>query len=176
MKPELMNALWGKLSDIAAEALRMTDGEADSLRASRVARLVGLLPFLAGCDDAERTALSHLATLVVAGRGQARAAFDHCPADDAEPLARLRTISDFKGGDEAVISRGLALLGLCMAAGYRRDAEVDGLLGAYNPVLAAAEAASRAEATLRRALESGAPNDADTVLSIAEAEKGYWKN
>ncbi len=176
MKPELMNALWGKLADIAVDSLRMTDGEAERFRSSRVARLVGLLPYLAGCEDAERTALSHLATLVIAGRGEARRAFDHCPADDAEPLARLRTVSDYKGGDEAIISRGLTLLGLCMVAGYRRDEEADRLLGAYNPVLEAPEAASKALAALRQALAAGAPNDADAVLSLAEAEKGYWKN
>jgi len=176
MKPELMNALWGKLADIAVDALRMTDGEAGRFRSSRVARLVGLLPYLAGCDDAERTALSHLATLVVAGRGEARRAFDHAPADDAEPLARLRTISDFKGGDEAIISRGLALLGLCMVSGYRRDLEADRLLGSYNPVLEAPKAADAAETSLRRALEAGKPNDADAVLSVDEAVKAYWKD
>lgn len=176
MKPELMNALWDKLSDIASDSLRMTDGESARFRSSRVARLVGLLPYLAGCEDAERTALSHLATLVIAGRGEARRAFDHCPADDVEPLARLRTISDYKGGDETILSRGLALLGLCMAVGYRRDAEADRLLGAYNPVLKAPETAGEAEATLRQALAAGAPNDADAVLSLAEAEKGYWKD
>ena len=174
MTTDLMNSIWARLVTVSADALRMTDAETKRFNDNRVARLVGLLPFIAACDDAERSSLSHLATFVVANRGEARRAFDHAPADDVEPLARLRTISDFKGGNEAVLSRGLALLGLCMISGYRRDVEIDDVFNNYNPVNRAPESANRAEAIFRSALEGSSPNDADIVLSLDAAVQAYW--
>lgn len=175
MTTDLMNSIWARLVTASADALRMTDTETKRFNDNRVARLVGLLPFIATCDDAERSSLSHLATFVVANRGEARRAFDHAQEDDAEPLARLRTISDFKGGDESILSRGLALLGLCMVSGYRRDVEIDDLFNNYNPVNKAPESANRAEAIFRSALEGSSPNDADIVLSLDDAVQAYWQ-
>jgi len=175
MNTLLTNSLWEKLSEKSAEALRMTEKEAQAFRANKIARLVGLLPFVAGCDDAERTALAHLAVFVVANRGQARHVFDHSPADDAEPLARLRAIADFRGGDAATLERGMALLGLCMVSGYRRDAEPDRMLGAYNPVNTENGRIADAESAFRRSIAGAAPNEVDAILSVEEAEKGYWQ-
>jgi hypothetical protein len=51
MRIELIDPVWMRLSGIAAEALRMSEGEAERFRGNRVAKLVGLLPFIAGCED-----------------------------------------------------------------------------------------------------------------------------
>jgi len=176
MNMELTNPLWEKIAEKCAEALRMTEKEAQAFRANKIARLVGLLPFIAGCDDAERTALAHLSVFVVANRGQARHVFDHSPADDAEPLARLRTIADFKGGDAPTLERGMALLGICMVSGYRRDAGLDRITGAYNPVTAAPSFADKAEGTFRLALDSKVKSGLDSVLTEEEAVGAYWKD
>jgi len=153
----------------------MSEKEAAAFRANKVARLVGLLPFVAGCDDAQRTALAHLAVFVVANRGESRRVFDHSPTDDAEPLARLRTIADFKGGDAATLERGMALLGLCMVSGYRRDAELDRILDAYNPANVDSSKAAVAESRFREVIAVTKPTELDAILSIEEAEKGYWQ-
>lgn len=175
MTTDLMNSIWARLVTASADALRMTDAETKRFYDNRVARLVGLLPFIAICDDAERSALSHLATFVVANRGEARRAFDHAPADDEEPLARLRTISDFKGGNEAILARGLALLGLCMVSGYRRDAQIDACFGNYNPVNEVPESADNAEVSFRSVLAGNQPNVADIVLPLDDAVQAYWE-
>jgi hypothetical protein len=175
MLPILIEPVWARLSAIAAEALRMTDEEATRFRANRVAKLVGLLPFLAGCDDAERSALSHLTVFVLANRGQARRAFDHAPADDADVLARLRTIADFKDGDAALIGRGMALLGLCMLAGYRRDVERDALLGEHNPVGSGVWDWDFQERSLRTSYEARASAEMDSVLTLNQALEGFWQ-
>lgn len=176
MNIQLMVSLWDMLAERSAEALRMTEEETRAFRANKIARLVGLLPFAAGCDDAERTALAHLAVFVVANRGQVRRVFDHSPADDAEPLARLRTIADFKGGDAATLTRGMALLGLCMIEGYRRDAELDRLTAAYNPVTSAAAFVENAERSLRQAVDSNASSALDSILTVEEAVGAYWRD
>ncbi|MBU0926392.1 MAG: hypothetical protein KKA67_01455 [Spirochaetes bacterium] len=175
MTTQLIDSLWERLAGVSIEALRMSDAEAARFRSNRVAKLVGLLPFLAGCDDAERTALAHLAVFAIAGRGEARRVFDHSPADDAEPLARLRTIADFKGGQRAVIDRGMAMLGLCMVSGYRRDAEPDRILGAYNPVNADTGKAAGAESAFRKTIAGTQPTEVDAILSVDEAATGFWQ-
>lgn len=171
-----INSLWSHIALVSAEALRMSDAETERFIENRVARLIGLLPFIASCDDPERTALAHLAVFTIAGRGEARRAFDHTPEDNIEPLARLRTISDFKGGDESILSRGLALLGLCMVSGYRRDATTDSMLTIYNPANSAPETVDSAEQSFMTVLEANPPNDADVVLSIENAVQAIWQN
>ena len=151
----------------------MNESEARAFRNNKVAKLVGLLPFIAGCDDATRSSLSHLATFVIANRGRARRVFDHAPADDADPMARLRTIADFKGGDPAALEQGMARLALCMTSGYRRDAEVDRLTGEYNPTDSASfEAAVHASAAT---IAAGIASDIDEILSTSDAYKGIWE-
>ncbi len=166
---------WDRLAALAAEALRMDPDEAARFRDNRVAKLVGLLPFAAGCDDAERAALAHLAVYVVAGRGGARAVFDHAPGDDVEPLARLSTIADFPGGDPDVLARGMALLGLCMLAGYRRDAAKDLASGEYNPINSGAWDSGRVEAALLADARAVDPGVLDAIMTETQALEGYWE-
>lgn len=175
MNVDTMNILWGKLADISIEALRMNESEARAFKNNKVAKLVGLLPFAAGCDDAMRFSLSHLATFVIANRGRARRVFDHAPADDADPLARLRTIADFKGGDPALLEEGMARLALCMVSGYRRDAEVDRLTGEYNPVNDGAVDSTMAAASSRSIPDSAGPTVIDSILTEDDAFQAFWE-
>jgi len=175
MNVDTMNILWGKLADISIEALRMNESEARAFKNNRVAKLVGLLPFAAGCDDAMRFSLSHLATFVISNRGRARRVFDHAPADDADPQARLRTIADFKGGDPALLEQGMARLARCMVSGYRRDAEVDRLTGEYNPVNDGAVDSTMAVASSRSIPDSAGPTVIDSILTEDDAFQAFWE-
>ncbi len=176
MNKESIDRLWKSLSGIMVDSMRMTEGETLRFQANTVAKLIGLLPFMAHCDDPERTALSHLATFVIAGRGESRRVFDHSPADDVEPLARLRTISDFKGGDDATIERGMALLCLCMISGYERDIELDSRLQRYNPLSSGgwniAETRGRLDVVLYRSTDAVM----DLVMTEDGAMKVYWQD
>jgi len=154
----------------------MTEAETARFRGNRVARLIGLLPFLAGCDDAERTALAHIATFVKANRGEARRVFDHKSSDDSDPLARLWAISGFKGGDRAIRDRGMALLGLCMVSGYQHDAERDRMLAEYNPVLTGAWKGDGMEHSFRKYIDSVDSAEMDMILTADDASKSYWKD
>jgi hypothetical protein len=176
MNTNLIDPLWDRISATTAEALRMTDGETETFKANSIAKLIGLLPFIAGCEDAHRTSLAHLATFILANRGQARGVFDHGPADDGDVLARLRTIADFKGGDRALIDRGMALLGLCMLAGYRRNLAKDALTGEYNPAASGAWPGSAQEKTLKDALAAKPSVEMDAVFTLDLAVRGFWEN
>lgn len=175
MDPALIEPLWAWLARHSAESLRMGDDEATRFLGNRVARLVGLLPFAAGCDEPGRTALAHLATFVVANRGAARAVFDHGPADDDAILARLAPIGDFRGGDAAVVAAGMARLGLAMLAGYRRDAAKDALTGEYNPINAGAWNAAAVEADLFAAATGDGSEILDPILAASEAIGFFWE-
>jgi hypothetical protein len=127
---------WAELSGRIADAFRMREAEASAFTANETARLIAAIPFAAGCEEAERTALAHLATYVLAGSPSCRHVFDHKAADDKDALARLAPIADFQGGDAKVIDRGMHLLAIIMISGYRRDLEKDQKSGEYNPLLA----------------------------------------
>lgn len=138
MKDSFDEERWTGLSARIAEAFRMSEKEAAAFAANRTARLVAAIPFAAGCEEAERTALEHLSTFVLASTPSCRHVFDHKAADDRDPLARLAPIADFRGGDPAVIDRGMRLLAIIMISGYRRDLDKDRKSGEYNPLLSAA--------------------------------------
>jgi len=175
MTIESIDRLWKSLSDTAATSMRMTDREAARFQENTVAKLIGLLPFIARCDDAERTALSHLATFIIAGNGESRHVFDHSPADDVEPLARLRTISDFKGGDDCLIERGMALLCLCMVSGYARDIELDAHMNRYNPLTSGGWSLAETNRQLGVVLSRGADPVMDQIMTEDSAMRVFWQ-
>ncbi len=130
-------AAWAEISDRVGEAFRMTVEEKKSFAEGRIARLIAAIPFLAGCEEAERTAVAHLGTYVLSLR-ETKRYFNARPGDDMSALDRLRLISSFKGGDARIIERGLCLLALNMVSDYKRDIEEDAALGKYNPIAAGA--------------------------------------
>lgn len=166
---------WTRLTGLIAEAFRMDGSERVRLAGSRAARITGALPYLAGCRNPERTALSHLAAFVLACRGGSRKVFDHGPADDAEPLARLEPIGRFPGGDPAVIRKGMALLGLLMLGGYERDREKDAARGEYNPLNSGAWKAGEVRARLAAEAASAKVPELDAILTADEAVRGFWE-
>jgi hypothetical protein len=129
---------WSRIADHVASAFRMTAEEAAEFAEGRIAKLIAAIPFLAGCEEAERTAVAHLGTYLLSLRPETKSYFNSRPGDGVTVLERLRLISDFKGGDGRIIERGLNLLALNMVADYKRDVEEDEGLGKYNPVAAGA--------------------------------------
>ena len=132
VRPEV-STIWTRLTNQIDKTFRFTPEEFDRFTNNKVARLIGELPFIAGCEDAERTALAHLAIYITAIRG-GRAIFDHTKDDNSDPLARLRLGMSFKGGSPDIINHGMHLLALVMLEGYKRDQGKDRLSGEYNPL------------------------------------------
>lgn len=124
---------WPSICANTAITFRLTFDEQECLFRNKVARLIAMIPYIAKCDEAERTALAHIAVYITACRGGQKA-FDHEPTDNADILERLRAISSFKGGNPQTIGRGLNLLALAMLCGYERDKERDIVSGKYNPL------------------------------------------
>jgi hypothetical protein len=130
-------AAWAEISDRVADAFRMTEEEKKSFAEGRIARLIAAIPFLAGCDEAERTAVAHLGTYILSLR-ETKIYFNAQGGDGLSVFDRLRLGTNFKGGDARIIERGLCLLALNMVSDYQRDIEEDAALGKYNPIAAGA--------------------------------------
>ncbi len=166
---------WFLLAKITAEAYRMNAQESQKLAGSRTARLIASIPFAAGCAQAERLALSHLGTFVLASRNPARTIFDHRPSDDDNPLTRLQSISDFPGGDPAVIRKGMALLGLIMCSGYRHDQPKDADNKEYNPLNSGAWDFAEIEKLLVPIASLKTTPVIDDLMTVEEALKSWWE-
>jgi hypothetical protein len=166
-------SLWMEISNRVALAFRMTEAEAEAFRSHRIAKLIAALPFLAGCEDAERTAVAHLGSYLLSIR-ETKAYFNARPADDASPLERLRLGTYFKGGDQRIIERGLCLLALDMVFDYQRDIEEDRRLGKYNPVASGAWDFKDTVANLEYKVISVACPAMDEILPIEITPMAYW--
>jgi hypothetical protein len=134
---------------------------------------VAALPFLAGCREAERTALAHLAVFVLAESEAARRIFDHKPEDDFDVLARLKPISDFEGGDPSVIDQGMKALAVLLIEGYKRDVASDKAKGWYNPVGSGAWAPEKLLPALRSSIDASGTSESRAFVEGA-LEDGWW--
>jgi len=166
--------LWDELSGKTAKAFRMLPWTAAKLKNNRTARLIAALPFIAGCEHPERTALAHLATFVLASSESCKRVFDHDESDNVTPTARLAPIADFQGGDKAVIEEGMARLAMIMANGYKKDLEKDKKNGEYNPILAGAWKHEELASKFKAAQKSTSTRALDSEISADDALLNFW--
>ena len=114
----------------------MNAEETEAFKNKEIAQLIAAIPFLAKCDNPERTALNHLASYVLSIR-VATKPYYNCVKNDhsgKDITKRLETISHFTGGDKAILDKGMNIITLNMIADYERDQEEDKISGKYNPV------------------------------------------
>jgi hypothetical protein len=164
---------WEELCDAVSLAFRFTEDERQFLKEKSVARLIAAIPFLAGCEDAERTSIAHLGTYLLSVK-ETKRYFNANPEDSQSVVERLRLIGNFKGGNQAIIDRGMNLLALNMISDYRRDAEEDVFLRKFNPVSVGDfdYAASVAELTER--IEEVPCPEMDRIMTLSVAPLTLW--
>lgn len=119
----------GKVSD----TLGLSTEDWEKMQNNQLARLVAGLPFIAGCDNAERVALTHLLTIYLASNDWKKE-FLHGESDNEGIFRRLERISHFDGGDPAVIRKGMLLLAAAMISDHKHDAVADMAFGKFNPL------------------------------------------
>lgn len=124
---------WDCFVKEAKTVFGLSDSDAELLYGSRTARIIAAIPFAAGCEDAERTAILHLVAYIAEIRGLQKFCA-HLPSDDKSLYERLDMITHFKGGDKQIIEHGMDMLALIMLRGYRDSQNVDAKSGVYNPL------------------------------------------
>ena len=123
---------WDGIVGSIAEAFCFDHDESLRFAGKDLAQLIGATPFIAGCKDPLRTALSHLGTYVLSVRLHDAALAR--PTDNEYLFRRIELLGNFIGGDAALTGRSMNLVALYMLADYVRDAEEDTVAGKYNPV------------------------------------------
>ncbi|MBF9018857.1 MULTISPECIES: hypothetical protein [unclassified Oceanispirochaeta] len=131
MKEEL---LWKELCDRFFETLPSHTGYEKSIRKSVVARLIGLLPFLANTECPMRDSLCNLTIFIFSYYGESRDLFRHSPLDDDEIFDRFLGIMSFTGGKGSIIDRGMSLIVLLVLNCYKKNASEDLTANRYNPL------------------------------------------
>lgn len=156
-----------------AESFRMDKEERQRFVSAPIARLIGSLPFLAGCTRAERTAIEHLGTYVLSVR-ETRAAFYAAPDDDASVYDRLAPIMRFDGGDPDILRRGMAILALNMVNDYGRDVDLDRMLGKHNPIGSGAWNLDSLRSELQSTIDSIDCEEMDRVVASGAGTNNFW--
>lgn len=164
---------WKTMYEAIAATFRFSDEETSHLANSKVARLIGELPFIAGCEDAERTALAHLSIYLIAARG-GKVWFNHQKSDNKDIYSRLGLGMSFIGGDKKIIERGIDLLAMVMLSGYNRDRVRDLEAGKYNPLNDGSWNFEQLSAQLRKKLESTSCSKLDAILTPEESTLSVW--
>lgn len=126
---------WDYLVDETSKVFRLTTQEKQNLSNSNTAKIIATIPFEAGCNEPERTAIAHLCIYMAEIQGFQKY-YSHLPSDDKDIFQRLAFISTFDGGDLNIINHGMNILALIMIEGYRRSESKDRKTGEYNPFVA----------------------------------------
>ncbi len=166
--------MWNDLVDRTAGLFHFDDPRKEKMANHQVMKLVGALPFLAGCRNPYRIALSHLATYVMAASEGGKDLFLHSFADNSDLFSRLERISHFDGGDPAVIQRGMNLLALAMLEDHRKDSLEDRQNRKYNPLNAGAWDYEKMAGELKKAIASVDCPGMEQILSSGPGPDGYW--
>ena len=164
---------WPEIADAVAKAFRMDHEEAEWLENKRIAKLIGAIPFLAGCDQPARTAVTHVSTYLLSIK-DTKPFFDAEPTDDFDILGRLRLIMNFRGGDPRIIDKGMCLLALNMLEDYRRDAHIDEVYGKYNPVASGAFDYEATRADLLKRIEAADCHEMDDIFNSDIGPESFW--
>lgn len=164
---------WAQLSAAIVESFRLSADEAKRLSESKIARLIAELPFIAGCDECERTALAHLSVYLMASKG-GKPWFNHAKSDNISPLARLRLGTSFVGGNKGIIDRGMNILALAMLSDYDRDRDTDRAAGKYNPLSAGDWDFGSLKAELRAKLASNPSEEMDQIITEDQIVNSSW--
>lgn len=163
---------WDNIAASVAESFRMDKEDREWLNNKNLAKLIASIPYLAGCEDPGRTAITHLGAYILSIRIKTVA---NCqPSDDADLFRRLEMINNFIGGDQAIIQKGMSLIALNMIADYARDIEEDRMFGKYNPVDSGAFDYEYEKGKLESIITSVECIEMDKIMTLNEALEAFW--
>ena len=123
---------WSYLETEISNVFRLSNEEKSHLLDNPTAKLIATIPFEAGCNEPERTAIAHLCLYIAEIQGFNKYC-SHSQNDDKCVFNRLSFISTFDGGDADIIEHGMNLLAYIMIEGYKASQQADIETGAYNP-------------------------------------------
>ena len=161
--------IWDEMVDFFVDFSGMNAQEKEVFSVNQTARLIAALPFLADCEQAERTAYDHLASYLVATRKKSVSNVVR-----GETLrSRLFVISNFLGGDPDIIERGMNLLALNSLEDYYEDLEDDIKSGKYNPLSTGEIDYESEKMNLIEKIAAVECPEMDKILNL-DTVQGFW--
>lgn len=164
--------IWDRISEDVANAFSMTEKEKERFKNKDIARLIAAIPIFAGCENAERTAVSHLGVYVLSNK-ETKHYFNPAASDDKDIFKRLEHIGTFIAGDPMIIKKGMSLIALTMLNDYQRDIHIDETLGKYNPVASGSFEYESLKQELKSQIDSIECYELDAIYDDGSTE-GYW--
>lgn len=125
---------WEYLVSEVSSVFKLTTKENSKLRNSYTAKIIATIPFEAGCNEPERTAIAHLCLYIAEIKGFQKFC-SHNVQDDENIYNRLAFISTFDGGNLEIINHGMSILALIMLEGYKSSCSKDKKANIYNPLV-----------------------------------------
>ena len=168
------SAQWNDIVKRISSTFRLTREETEVLERNAIAKLVAAIPYLAGCDNPDRSAVGNLSSYIVAKNPVMRDIFDHRSSDDRHIMGRLWGISHFEGGDKRIIQRGRNLLLLTMVSNYGKDQTADDILDKYNPVSKGIWNHQELTSRLIDTIQAVPCPEMDEIFSIEAGTEGWW--
>lgn len=141
----------------------------------KVTKMIAAIPFIANSNNPERTAMSHLSIYFLAASKAGKMTFVHKESDNDDILKRLESISNFDGGDETIIAKGMNLLALTMIEDYYRDMSDDKEKNKYNPFVSGAWNYLMIKNELVERASSYKITELDDIIDIHEVQNTYWE-
>ena len=168
--------LWKDLCDRFFEALPSLSLYEESIRYNTIARLVGMLPFLAKTECPQRDSFSNLSLFIFTSFSESRDLFKLNPLDDEDILSRFQGIMCFTGGNSAIIDRGLSLIALSVLYTYKNKYG-DDVTGDYYKILSedcCNHSCIIEELTLR--VEQIPCRKMDKIINLNSVQKVVWEH
>ena len=146
----------------------------EKLAHSRIAKLTAAIPFIAGCRNPVRIAVSHVMYVLSAEIPSIAQYFLHSFADNENVFTRLERISHFPDGDPLIIQRGMNLLTVIMISDYQKDKEHDKKIKKYNPLENGVWNADEKIEKLENEIKSVPCPEMDNIITVDEAKEDSW--
>jgi len=154
----------------------LSEFRTEKLKRHKTARLIGLLPFIAGCENAKRTSAMCL-TMYLYAMFEGKEDFNHSLKDDESISARMSILENAMlsdGGCKKIIRIGMSLLELQMISGYKRDIEKDKEKGKYNPFTFSKWDYSSLESNLETFINENRNSEILSIMDVNDAKNNFW--
>lgn len=172
---EFRESQWVKSCNIVGGFLNYSNEKIEKLINNKILKLIGGIPFIAGCKNPMRTAVSHLVITKMAAHDSGKEVFLHQWSDNAEIKARLERISNFDGGNKVIINRGMNLLSIIMISDHIKDLDEDNENSKYNPLNNSVWNAEKILSDLENKIKQIPCYEMDKIIDIYEARSSWWR-
>jgi hypothetical protein len=165
---------WYDLTDRISLIFNINEEKVIKMRSNKVMHLVAALPFIAGCRNPQRIALSHISIYMLASVEGGRDTFQHNFTDNDSLFTRLERISHFDGGEPLILERGMNMIAYAMLGDHNHDKNDDAEIGKYNPLNTGVWNFEKITKKLKKEIKEMECPQLDKIMNIDMGPLSYW--